>query len=401
MDAVRTRDNGGVSSSALAEEKDLARSARLFFAKRRHAYSAFKRCCVTCVTTEFDLERFVDDPTLEQLDSCREADLVLIAEYFKIDVSRSETKRQIKTKVTEGLLERQILFEGADPGKSTLIKTESPDTTTQTRQFELEMRHLDLREKEVAAQARLREKELEANVRLRELEVEAMRAGSRAQPTEFSISRNVSMVPPFREVDVDTYFPMFERAAITLSWPRDAWPLMLQGVLVGKAQVALSSLSLEQSLDYDMVKVAVLRAHELVPEAYRQKSRQYRKADRQTFVEFAREKENVFDRWCVAQGTKTFEQLRDLIIMEEFRNCVPERVAIYLNEQRVTQIGAIVADAFTITHRGVFRDKSPPRHDDVTPQREFPVGSVGLSETGALVSGDKQEDLRAKRRMLR
>ncbi|KAJ8375793.1 hypothetical protein SKAU_G00063730 [Synaphobranchus kaupii] len=225
---------------------------------------------------EFDLERFVDDPTLEQRDSCQKADLVLIAEYFKIDVFHSETKRQIKTKATEGLLERQILFEGADPGESTLIKTESPDTTTQTRQFQLEMRRLELREKE-----------LEANVRLKELEVEAMRAGSRAQPTEFSISRNVSMVPPFREVDVDTYFLMFEWAAITLNWPRDAWPLMLQGVLVGKAQVALSSLSLEQSLDYDMVKVAVLRAYEFVPEAYQQKFRQYRNGDRQTFVEFA------------------------------------------------------------------------------------------------------------------
>ncbi|KAJ8340751.1 hypothetical protein SKAU_G00353840 [Synaphobranchus kaupii] len=195
---------------------------------------------------------------------------------------------------------------------------------------------------------------------------------------------------------------MFERAAITLNWHRDAWPLMLQGMLVGKAQVALSSLSLEQSLDYDMVKVAVLRAYELVPEAYRQKFRQYRKADRQTFVEFAREKENLFDRWSVAQGTKTFEQLRDLVIMEEFRNCVPERVAIYLNEQRATQIaqGAILAGEFIITHQRVFREKSPPRHSDVTPRREIPKGSAGPSKASTPASGGKLEDLGAKRRLV-
>ncbi|KAJ8344308.1 hypothetical protein SKAU_G00316370 [Synaphobranchus kaupii] len=181
---------------------------------------------------------------------------------------------------------------------------------------------------------------------------------------------------------------------------------MLQGVLVGKAQVALLSLSIEQSLNYDMVKTAVLRAYELVPEAFCQKFRQYRKADHQPFVEFAWEK-NLLDRWCVAQGIKMFEQLCDLIIMEKFRNCVPDRVTIYLNEQRVTQIaqGAILGDEFTITHWGVFREKSPPHHSDITPWREFPNGSVGPSkssvrqspqitgEVGLPVSGRAQASL--------
>ncbi|KAJ8356399.1 hypothetical protein SKAU_G00191930 [Synaphobranchus kaupii] len=329
---------------------------------------------------EFDLERFVDDPTLEQLDSCRKADLVLIAEYFKIDVSRSEMKCQIKTKVTEGLLKRQILFEGADPGESTLIKTESPDTTAQTRQFELEMRRLELREKE-----------LEAKVRLRELEVEAMQASTRVQSPIFYVSRYTKMGPPFREADVDKYFSMLERVAITLKWPRDACPLLLQCMLVGKATI-------EQSLDYDVVKAAVLRAYELVPEAYRQKFRRYQKADSQTFVEFAREKETLFDCWCAAQGVEQFEQHRDLIIMEEFKNCVLERVATHLNEHKTAQVAqaAVLADEFSLTHRGLFAEGLPSRPNEVTPRREFPIGFAGPSKTGAPASGRRQDDLGAK-----
>ncbi len=44
----------------------------------------------------------------------------------------------------------------------------------------------------------------------------------------------------------------------------------LQSVLVGKAQAAYSALSLERSTDYDEVKAVILKAYELVPEAYHQ-----------------------------------------------------------------------------------------------------------------------------------
>ena len=59
-----------------------------------------------------------------------------------------------------------------------------------------------------------------------------------------------------------------------------------------------TALSSEQRADYDVVKQTVLKAYELVPEAYRQKFRKIkRKESGQTYVEFAREKANAFDRW--------------------------------------------------------------------------------------------------------
>ncbi len=56
-------------------------------------------------------------------------------------------------------------------------------------------------------------------------------------------------------------------------------PMLLQCVLVGKAQEAYFSLSVEESLDYEQVKAAILRIYELVPEAYRQKNCNHRKTD--------------------------------------------------------------------------------------------------------------------------
>lgn len=85
----------------------------------------------------------------------------------------------------------------------------------------------------------------------------------------FDVSKNIRLVPPFDEKDVDKYFVLFERVASSLKWPRNVWSLLLQRVLNGKAQKAYPSLPANDSLDFDKVKAAVLRAYELVPEVYR------------------------------------------------------------------------------------------------------------------------------------
>jgi len=58
--------------------------------------------------------------------------------------------------------------------------------------------------------------------------------------------------------------------------------MLLQSVLVGKACEVYSSLSVEQSTDYELIKREILKAYELVPEAYRQKFRDTRCIEGQT-----------------------------------------------------------------------------------------------------------------------
>ncbi len=103
----------------------------------------------------------------------------------------------------------------------------------------------------------------------------AMRVG--VSGSTFDVSKHIALVPQFREIEVDSYFNVFERIASALNWPRDVWSLLLQCKLTGKAQEVCAVLSLEDRLNYDVVKTAVLRAYELVPEAYRQRFRNYKK----------------------------------------------------------------------------------------------------------------------------
>uniref|UniRef100_A0A3Q4GPI4 SCAN box domain-containing protein n=1 Tax=Neolamprologus brichardi TaxID=32507 RepID=A0A3Q4GPI4_NEOBR len=95
---------------------------------------------------------------------------------------------------------------------------------------------------------------------------------------------------------------------------------------------------------------------ELVPEAYRQKFRNLNKTANQTFVEFAREKNALFEKWCCSCKVKTVEELKTLILLEEFKKCLPERIVTYLNEQKVSSLtnAALLADEFVLTHKSVF-----------------------------------------------
>ena len=96
---------------------------------------------------------------------------------------------------------------------------------------------------------------------------------------------------------------------------------------IGKAREIYSQLSVEHSYSYDTVKEIILKGYELVPETYRYKFRNCRKEMGQTHVEFARTKEQLFDRWCSSKNVnEDYEKLRQLMLVEEFKRCIQSDV---------------------------------------------------------------------------
>ena len=175
-----------------------------------------------------------------------------------------------------------------------------------------ELRELELKAEQEKA---LLEAEKEAAASEHELKMASFGKHSPSDKANaFDPARNIRLVPPFQEKEVDKYFAHFEKVADSLNWPKESWVLLLQSVLVGKAQEIYGSLSVEQSSNYEHVKEAILKAYELVPEAYRQKFRNYLKYDSTTHVEFVREKENLFNRWCHSKEIgQDFKKLKQMV----------------------------------------------------------------------------------------
>ena len=179
--------------------------------------------------------------------------------------------------------------------------------------------------------------------------------------SEFDAAKNIRLVPKFQEKSVDKYFPQFEKIAANLKWPREFWPTLLQSVLIGKAAEVYSALSLAESSDYDKVKDTISKAYQLVPEAYRQRFRKYKKFEIQTYVEFAREKEDLFDQWFRSKKIPdSYDNLHQLILIEEFKKCVHQDLRSHLEDKNVKTLEdtAVLSDTYSLTHKKNFLSKT-------------------------------------------
>lgn len=370
----------------------------------------------------FDVEQFLACPTQSSLDSCKKDELLQIATSIGLSLSRQLLKKTIKNAVVEKLVELNMfslqpeVAEGVevstpspmerdiDPAMSKMTLPHFQPFSPQGSEVKGDIRHditsarleMEQRERTEQRQAdfelklaiRRMELELDREIRLRELELRwtsppirelkqtnSLVSGGPEQAVpclsqdpdpslaaDFPITKHIGLVPPFREAEIDSYFSLFERMAVALKWPKDLWTLLLQSKLVGKAQEVCSSLSLQDSMNYETVKGAILGAYELVPEAYRQRFRTFKKTSSQTYIEFAREKTQLFDKWLAAQKVNTFEALRELMLLEDFKSGMPDKLVLHLNELKIISVSqsAIMADEFVLLNRTIFVPKNKP-----------------------------------------
>ena len=222
------------------------------------------------------------------------------------------------------------------------------------------------REKKREQENEERKEKKEHGYRMRELELRSSNRPHRSESDHFNVASYARLVPEFAEKDVDKYFLAFERAAGSLKWPKDQWPILLWSKLKGKALATYSALAADQAGDYDILKQEILKAYELVPEAYRIKFRRMQKNSHITHVEFAREKTTLCDRWLMSLNVQgDFDKLRELLLLEDFKQTVSQEVKTYLEEHKYEKLmdAAKAADEYALTHKqykagnsqGVFR----------------------------------------------
>ena len=298
---------------------------------------------------------FILSPSLEQLEKFKKDDLFTIAKELYIHCKRSWLKLTLKREIVRLLVDEDKLDEDALRAYS--------DEPGNNFELQIRLKEIEMQQADNAAKIELAKIESESRARIELAKLEVQKKELELKQTEenklqvFDLSRQVRLVPPFNEDEVDKFFQHFEKVARNLKWPEDKWSLLLQSVIKGKAQEAFTALSIEDSADYQKVKIAILRSYELVPEAYRQRFRGLRKQDGQTYVEFAHDKEVFFDRWCTSkQVGEAFEKLRQLILMEEFKRGVHADIKTYLDEKDADSLSqmAVFADEYALTHKSSF-----------------------------------------------
>ena len=337
--------------------------------------------------------------------------LDIAAHYELTNVNKSMLKQEIKNVLVQFLVDKEILDSSAlslvlvtqtglqmreleiqrqiELEKLRLeqekLKMEMEERVKeQERQIQKERMEMEEREKEKERQIQIereklkfdteeKERERQFNLRMKELEMQNMTV--KRQPLDsgshFDVTKHIRLVPPFHKKEVDKYFLHFEKVAENLKWPKEHWTLLLQSVIIGKAREIYTQLTVEQSSSYYTVKELILKAYELVPEAYRQKFRNCKKENEQTHVEFARTKEQLFDRLCSSKKIGSdHEKLRQLMLVEEFKRCINSDIKSFLDEKQVETLEAAarLADDYALTHKVSFINKSNPSRRPFFPQ---------------------------------
>ena len=322
--------------------------------------------------------------SLDTLKKLKKENLIKVAAHYGITPAIGATKSHILNLIKDHCVENDIIDEVedkpiAETAEIVRLKLDfereerrlarEAEKALQDAQFAEAQRARELRLAELKEARELRELELKAEANkeaaTREHELKMASLGihtPKDKSSAFDPARNIRLVPPFQEKEVDKYFAHFEKVADSLNWPKESWVLLLQSVLVGKAQEIYGSLSVEQSSNYEHVKEAILKAYELVPEAYRQKFRNYLKFDSKTHVEFAREKENLFNRWCHSKEIgQDFKKLKQMVLLEEFKDKVRPDIRSHLDEQKVEELekAAVMADDYALTHKMSSKSGNP------------------------------------------
>ncbi|KAJ8026345.1 hypothetical protein HOLleu_34164 [Holothuria leucospilota] len=345
----------------------------------------------------FNLDKFVASPSVEELDSLKKSEIVKVAKHYGIEFQPLMRKDEIKRYVLEYLVDESIL-------PSTVLETAitvPTDNTFELKRLEIEM-NKEIRLKEIEREMQImqwkrekeeremqREKEArEHEFRMKQLELGVIKGSDPKVGLDtgvFNVSKHVKFVPKFQEDNVEKFFNHFEKLGEQLKWPRDKWSILIQSNFTGKAQEVYSALSIEDSMDYDKVKKAILQAYELVPEAYRQKFRKYRKADTQTYVEFAYQKERHFDRWCASKKVSTFDTLRQLMLVEEFKRCVNDDIKTHLEENKADNLKEVanLADHYALTHKFSKMGRTQNKNRFRRPNKKYGTSSGTTGNSGS------------------
>ena len=106
---------------------------------------------------------------------------------------------------------------------------------------------------------------------------------------------------------------------------------------------------MEAAKDYDKVKIALMKRHDLTEDDYRRKLRASKPEVDESPEQFIVRLDRYLLRWLELSDTEqTFDGLKDLIVKEQFIDSCPKDLAIHLREKAPETLAKIakIADQY-------------------------------------------------------
>lgn len=248
------------------------------------------------------VEEFLKAPSERVFATLTKDQLLSVADHYQLELTipKSSRKDQLFEFIHSSLVERQVLSVGETSKEEQVLDTlsganptitQSLDTSTSSSMQSLTASQLTFEQQRALLQMQLEHKKLEAQEREKDrlLEIERLKhnelleleklkqqelereiqskrldliaegkisaSGSGGGLSQHSgLSGMIKFLPKFNERDPDVFFSLFENVASDRNWSDEDKTLLLQTVLVGKAQEAFVALPPAERKIYRRVK---------------------------------------------------------------------------------------------------------------------------------------------------
>lgn len=153
--------------------------------------------------------------------------------------------------------------------------------------------------------------------------------------------------------NIEHYLTTFERLATVFNWPEEDWAIHLIPLLTGKARSAFVAMDSEGTLDYDLLKEAVVKKYEINAETYRLQFRALETRPEETPQELYVRLKDLFCNW-VKYDRSSKEDLMELIVLEQYLRVLYPEVKTWVKEHNPATAAeaAKLVENFVAAHRG-------------------------------------------------
>ena len=147
---------------------------------------------------------------------------------------------------------------------------------------------------------------------------------------------SIPKLPSFDEKsdDLDAYLYRFEGYATMQGWPKERWASNLSALLKGNALQVFHRMSLDDSGEYELLKIALLNRYRLTDADFRIKFRQAKPQDGESFSQFGIRITGYLDRWIeLSETSLSYEGIRDLLIREQALGVGSAELRVFIEER--------------------------------------------------------------------
>ena len=305
-----------------AQKRENEREAREAETAKREAEAKFEH---DKREAEAKMER--DKREAEELFKREELEIMERIEREKHDIEREKIEAAEKQREVD---ERQRKEERETAERQRKEEREAAERHDQLL-CDMEKAKLALEQERINSQQFQQQRDYEFKCQLQdrqhEDELERLEAQKALTQPRETIKAKASKIPAFNEGkdEMDSYLLRFERYATAQKWEPDTWATGLSALLQGKALDVYALMPKEDALNYDKLKVALLKRYELTEEGFKRK---YKKCRPETRMK------SYFTRWIdMASIEKSYEGLQDLILREQLTFICNRDLELFLRER--------------------------------------------------------------------